>query len=539
MNKKALISCVILSILTIGGIVALLIFGTKKINTPNDPYVGVKVVDFSNQDEKAYSDIETITTGGVYRISGTYKKTIKISANKNDVKLILDNVNIKTTNGPAIYVESADTVYIELVGDNKIVAETNDDLNGAIYSKDDLLLTGDGILTIESNLDGIVGKDDLQINSGTYNITAQDDGIVGKDSLFIKDGIFNITSTGDGLKTSNENEQGILTIDNGIYKINSKGDGIASIASLIISNGTFDITSGDSTVNRNNNDKSMKGIKSKAELTIIDGKINITSIDDSVHANKDVFIKGGKITCSSSDDGIRSDNNVIIKDGTITINKSYEGIEGKNITIDGGNIKVVSSDDGFNASNGDGSSQGRPGTYTYKRNNSEDIPYITINGGNVYINSTGDGIDSNGNILITGGTTYVDGPTNNGNGPMDYGDFGNYKFEVTGGELIAVGAKGMAVAPTSTNVTTVFINLDNAYKNDITIGDITYKPTKAYNSILICSDKLKQNRTYELKIANETITSLTLNNVITTYGTTGNFGGPGGGDHGGGPGRGW
>jgi hypothetical protein len=122
---------------------------------------------------------------------------------------------------------------------------------------------------------------------------------------------------------------------------------------------------------------------------------------------------------------------------------------------------------------------------------------------------------------------------------MDYGDGGSYKFEITGGELIAVGSSGMAAAPTSATVTSVLINTSNAYNGTITLGDVTYNPSKAYNSILICSNKLSQGNTYTLKINDVEIQSVTLNNTITTSGTTGNMGGPGGGDHGGGARRGW
>ena len=67
--------------------------------------------------------------------------------------------------------------YIELVGKNTIDATTNDTLKGAVHSKADLKLSGDGTLNIKSTLHGIVCKDDLEIDSGTYIIKSGDDGI--------------------------------------------------------------------------------------------------------------------------------------------------------------------------------------------------------------------------------------------------------------------------------------------------------------------------------------------------------------------------
>ena len=44
---------------------------------------------------------------------------------------------------------------------------------------------------------------------------------------------------------------------------------------------------------------------------------------------------------------------------------------------------------------------------------------VDITGGSLTINSQGDGLDSNGNATITGGTVVVNGPTNDGNGALD------------------------------------------------------------------------------------------------------------------------
>ena len=265
----------------------------------------------------------------------------------------------------------------------------------------------------------------------------------------------------------------------------------------------------------------MKGIKSSSDIKILNGTFTIDSEDDSIHANGSITINGGSINISSGDDGIHSDKDVTINNGTVNITKSYEGIEGANITINDGNIKVVASDDGFNAAGGDGSSQGRPGANNPYNTNEGTTYVLSINGGTVYVNAAGDGLDS-----IPAGTPV-----------SQASDGGNYKFEVTGGTLIAVGSQGMAVSPTSgTTVTTLFMNTTSAYNGTITFGDITYSPAKSYNSILICSNKLEVGKSYDLKINNTKIETITLSNTVTTSGTTGNMGGPGGGDHGGGPG---
>ena len=151
-----------------------------------------------------------ITSGGTYTISDDISSgSVIVRADEADVHLVLDGVSIKNTSGPAIFIESAGDVTIELKGENKITATATKDYNGAIYSKSDLILSGDGSLEISSTIDGIVSKDDLKIDGGTFIVNAKDEGIVGKDSITINGGDLTITATnGHGLKTSNEEKKG-------------------------------------------------------------------------------------------------------------------------------------------------------------------------------------------------------------------------------------------------------------------------------------------------------------------------------------------
>lgn len=413
-----------------------------------------------------------ITSGGIYELSDDIASgSAIIRADNADVQLILDSVSITNNEGPAIFVESADNVYIELRGENTINATATEDYNGAIYSKSDLALTGDGSLKINSSIDGIVGKDDLQIDGGSYTIAAQDDGIVGKDSLKITGGDFEITaSSGHGLKTSNEEEKGDMEIAGGEFEITTGVDGLHSIANILVS--------------------------------------------------------GGNIEIAADDDGIHADKATIIDDGAINITKSYEGIEGGEITVNGGDIKVISSDDGFNAAGG--SDTGR----TQDPFAGDISKVLTINGGSIYVNSSGDGLDSNGNIYINGGTIYVDGPTNDGNGAMDYGDQG-CELKITGGTLIAVGSSGMAVNASSATQPSVLMNLSGSYSGELSFGGINYTPAKNYSSILISSPDLSLGNSYTLTIGGVEVQTVAINDYITRTGSAGMMPGMGGDQQGG------
>ena len=159
-------------------------------------------IDIDNGDLKinwnrfTYHDINlsstvTITNSGVYHLTGSLNdENIIIKVTNGKVKLMLDNVTIKNSTGPAIACYAADDLVIELVGENVLEdgknysADYDEDVTGVIYSKADLTFQGDGSLKTTANYqDGIVGKDDVKFNSGAYEIAAVDDGIRGKDSF--------------------------------------------------------------------------------------------------------------------------------------------------------------------------------------------------------------------------------------------------------------------------------------------------------------------------------------------------------------------
>ena len=157
----------------------------------------------------------------------------------------------------------------------------------------------------------------------------------------------------------------------------------------------------------------------------------------------------------TNDDGIHAEKELIISGGVLTVAQSYEGLEALHINVLGGTNRITASDDGANATNGEGGGfgggpGGRPGGGRGNQSSegsnsatSADTPTLTFAGGYNVFDSAGDGIDSNGNIIMTGGTVLVYGPTDNGNGPIDFGD-GDYGMAISGGTFLAVGSSGMA-----------------------------------------------------------------------------------------------
>ena len=439
-----------------------------------------------------------ITKSGTYHLTGSLidgEVSIK-GDSEGKIRLILDNVNLHNSSGPVIVCYSADDLVIELVGKNYLSdgnsysAQYDEDITGAIYSKADLSFTGDGTLNLTANYqDGIISKDDLKINSGTYNITSLDDGIRGKDSVYVIDGNFTIDASADAIKSTNETDQG-------------KGF-------IMLENGNYNLTAGS------------KGIKATSSIFISGGNYIINTKDDSIHSNNYVGIRGGKFNINAGDDAIHADRELVIDDGDITIAKAYEGLEAQAITINKGTIHVTTNDDGINAGGGaDNSANNRPGANPF---DADENCVLSINGGDIYINASGDGVDSNGWLYINGGTTIVDGPINSGNGALDAG----MGIVMNGGEVIAIGASGMAESlgdSSSINNVSIFLSSTQPANTTITIknssGDtiIEHTSAKSFDHIAFGSGLLKMGEKYTLYLDNESVEQFTISGITTTIG---------------------
>lgn len=252
---------------------------------------------------------------------------------------------------------------------------------------------------------------------------------------------------------------------------------------------------------------STKGIKAVNVVQIEGGTFTIDANEDSLHSDGNVTVNGGQLTINTGDDGIHADADVVITAGTVRIEKSYEGIEGINVTIKDGDIYVKASDDGINI-NGGSSDFGQFGfnptqtTETQQEtNDSESL--LLIEGGYVYVNANGDGLDSNSSIKMTGGTVVVYGPTNAGNGTLDY----DGTFTVEGGTLIAAGSSGMAMGVSDTSTqNALMMTFTNVQEAGTTVnittanGDVlaTVAPEKAFQTIVISTPDLAQQQSYTL-----------------------------------------
>lgn len=531
-------------------------------------------------------NIVTITQGGTYSLSGTLDdgQVIVNAGDLDQVELLLNGVHLTSSTSAPIYIMNADKTTLTLVeGTESVITDAEsyvyedasvDEPNAAIFSKDDLKINGTGSLIVNANYNnGIASKDDLDIKNGDITINAVNNGLKGKDSIEIDNGTFVINSGGDTIKSDNTTDttKGWITINNGTFNLTATGDGIQAETDLLINGGTFTIETGGGSENSSSKSSSWgvcgipghaqtssssseettsaKALKAGVNLTVEDGSFNIDSSDDSIHTNDSIVINGGSFTIANGDDGIHADTTLDINGGTIDITKSYEGLESTTITINDGTIHLIASDDGINAAGGnDGSAMnGRPG----QNNFSSTSGMIYFNGGYVYVNASGDGLDANGSIEMSGGTVIVDGPTDGGNGALDY----DATFNISGGLLIASGSNAMLQTPSSSSSqNTIVVSSNTSSHTLVNVQDstgtdlITYAPSKSSQVIMISSPEFKTGETYTISTGGTStgteidglykggsysggsnVATLTISSSITSNGNLNNgMGGPGG-----------
>lgn len=265
-----------------------------------------------------------ITSGGVYVLSGTASEcTVTVEADKADkVQLVLDGVSITNSDFPAIYVKSADKVFITAAGSaNSLTvtgtfsADGDTNTDAVIFSKDDLVLNGTGALEIVSQTgNGVTSKDDLKITGGTYTVTAALDAFEANDLIAVCGGSFTVSTNKDAFHSENEAEGNIYIAD-GSFTINAKSDGVQATAYLQIDGGTFEINSAE-------------GLES-TYVQINGGTISISASDDGINAvaggnaeETAVEINGGDLTivmAQGDTDAIDANGSVYVNGGTIDI----------------------------------------------------------------------------------------------------------------------------------------------------------------------------------------------------------------------------
>lgn len=231
-----------------------------------------------------------IAKGGTYVFSGYFYGAVKVDT-KDEVTLVLNNVQVFSSNGPAIYIENAEKVNLVLEDGtiNTISDKTiHKEYNGAIYSNADLFISGKGAMFIEATSGGIICKSGVLINHSTVNIVSEETGIDSSNCVHMLDGTLGIYSENDvGIKCT-----GHVDILDGFVNIKNSEEGIQG-QYINILGGKIEVTSTDNAINGTEKTEDIKD--DNAILTIKGGDIKVNAEGDGIDIDGKIVMTGGNL----------------------------------------------------------------------------------------------------------------------------------------------------------------------------------------------------------------------------------------------------
>ena len=354
---------------------------------------------------KIEGPVITIKGKGTYVITGTLDDGYIVvdAGNSDDIRIILKDASITSSDYAALYCLNADNVYITLDSNTRNVLknggafDSKDDNNvdGAIFAKTDITINGSGSLEVISTDHGIVGKDDVTIAGGNIVINSTSDGIQANDSVVIQEAVIDITCGKDGIQADNDKDltKGYVYISSGTVTISAGDDGITASSSLQIDGGTVDIT------------ESYEGLEGQ-NITINGGVISIVSSDDGINAvsatssgevmqadgASTLTINGGEIYVRTQGDGVDSNGTFEMTGGTLTVMGPTSGANGSldvngSAVITGGTV-IMAGASGM-ATNFTSASQGTILINTGNQASGSEIK-VTDSSGKVILQATAD-----------------------------------------------------------------------------------------------------------------------------------------------------
>ncbi len=471
----------------------------------------------------------------MYMLSGTTADGMFKIYSDHKFGTTLNGVNITNTDGPAINIQSKKRNFmvvasgtVNTLADGSSYADSDEDQKATIFSEGQLIFSGSGTLQVTANYKhGICSDDYLNMAGGVITINAGNGhGLKANDFVALSGGTLNINVSGTAKKGISSDGQ--VTVNGGTTTINTTGggkydsdEGDVTAAAGIKADSAFVINGG--TLIIKSTGAGGKGISTDGTATFNGGNVSVTTTGRTYTYNSSLDSKAK---------GIKADGNIVINDGVITISatggEGSEGMESKGVMyIKGGQVTVSAYDDGINSA-GD----------------------MIISGGYVFAQGTNnDAIDANGNCYIQGGTVYAIGASSP-EVAIDANSEGGYQLYFQGGNLIAIGGleQGSNITQTCYQTTAWSANTWYAlYNGSASVIAFRTPSSTSINSTMIVSTpstptlqsaiSVSGGTSYFAGMANIGGSFSNGNNVTLSAYTGGNMGGGPGSNMGGGPGR--
>ncbi len=257
----------------------------------------------------------TLLDEGTYLVSGALTDgQIVVDAGDTDkVQIVLASASLTCADSAAIYSKSADKVFLTLAegtentltNGGSYTAIDKNNIDSVVFSKTDLTLNGSGSLTIDAQAGhGVVSKDELTINGGTFTVDSVDDCLHSGGALAVTGGTFTLSSGDDAIHSDDA-----VTIRAGEFSIPYCYEGVEGL-SVTVEGEAFDVTAHDDGFNAAGGaDSSDFGgmdepfaASEDSFITVNGGTITVVSDGDCLDSNGDLTVNGGTLdlTCNGN-----------------------------------------------------------------------------------------------------------------------------------------------------------------------------------------------------------------------------------------------
>ena len=482
-----------------------------------------------------------ISNAGSYVISGTLKggNIVVDTYSSSKVYILLKGVDISCDTDACIKVEEADKVFLTLAegSENHLtcnagseVQDAADDAadragtgrdtsdiaaadssgsgqdtedsaaegrSGAIFTRDDLTINGVGSLTVNSKYwHGIESNDDLVITGGTIDIVSGGDGINVNDGFRMTNADLTISAPdNDGIHSDTD-----ILIDGGNLMIEDCYEGLEAHR--------IDVTGGDVEVHSTDDGFNAYGGSSSFGFGGGHGGFGGAQMPGGMERPDGAQMQGGMERPDGAQmpggmappDGAQMQGGMERPDGQVSGNFAKRDFMNKREGVSG------------NRAHGPRSEMRQQEKSSVTEEDAEEEIWIHISGGSVtIINETGrdsDGLDSNGDIVITGGDIRISMPGEGGNCALDCASENGGKCTISGGTVIAAGGAGMAESFDESSLQSSYMYYpDGACESGIltlsdTDGNIILSGgiKNSFTSVVLSAPQLKKGETYILTI---------------------------------------
>ena len=465
-----------------------------------------------------YNDGSVVITGaGYYVVSGALDdgNLVVDAYDSSKVFLLLDGVSLYCSDDACLRVEQAQKVFLTLAAGTENRMESGasysetalaDKTGGTIFTHDDLTINGSGSLTIVANYKhGVDANDDLVVTGGTISVTAPEDGLHVNDSFRMMAASLTIAAGDDGIHSDTD-----IYIESGALRVTECYEGLEAL-----------------------------------RIEVAGGDIEIYPSDDGFNANGGSGGFGGGGMMGGGFGGGRRGEFAQAQEGgempTMPDGAQFTPPEGGTQEMpDGAQFAPPEGFDGGERPERGGSDGTMPeGGADASDGGEDEETYIRISCGNILIVNENardaDGLDSNGDLYITGGTILVSLNGDGSNNAVDYGSESGGVAEISGGTIIACGGASMAesfnessaqpsIAYAASVVAGARVALRDAAGNLL----LDWTVPCSFTYLTLSCPEMTVGGTYTLTLG-ESEEEITLESVVTTLGDSAGMGGFGGG----------